>query len=399
MSERIVITGAGIVSAIGNSKRQCLENLRNGFSGIGEVHYLPTVHHEFPVGEVKLSNAQMLDLLGIDHNQVYSRTTLMGIMAVKEALAQAGIDNNHNHMTLISGTTVGGMDVSEQLFSQGMSQEDCTNCIATHTCGASTCAIADHFGGIFNSTITPSTACSSALNAIMLGSDLIKAGMAQMVVAGGSECLTLFHLNGFKSLMILDTQRCKPFDEHRQGLNLGEGAAFVVLESEEHAMSRKAHILAHIAGYGNACDAFHQTASSPDGEGAFLAMSKALSEAHMKPKDIDYINAHGTGTPNNDLSESAAIRRLFGNNVPPVSSTKSFSGHTTSASGSIETVISLLALQEQFLPINLGWSTPIQDGGIIPVTEPRKASLNNVMCNSFGFGGNDSSLILSKHTK
>ena len=164
-------------------------------------------------------------------------------------------------------------------------------------------------------------------------------------------------------------------------------------------MNRKAHIIAHIAGYGNACDAFHQTASSPDGEGAFLAMSKALNEAHMKPQDIEYINAHGTGTPNNDLSESAAIRRLFDNNVPPVSSTKSFTGHTTSASGSIETVISLLALQEQFLPINLGWSTPIQDGGIIPVTEPRKASLNNVMCNSFGFGGNDSSLILSKHTK
>ncbi|MBR5085631.1 MAG: beta-ketoacyl-[Muribaculaceae bacterium] len=399
MSEKIVITGSGIVSAIGNNRQQCLENLKNGFSGISEVRYLPTVHHEFPVGEVKLSNSQMCDLLGIGHSQVYSRTTLMGIMAVKEALAQAGASDTQNYMTLISGTTVGGMDVSEQLFSQGMSQDDCSNCIATHTCGASTNAIAAYFGDTFNSTITPSTACSSALNAIILGSDLIKAGLAQMVVAGGSESLTLFHLNGFKSLMILDTEPCKPFDEHRKGLNLGEGAAFVVLESETHAISRNAHILANISGYGNACDAFHQTASSPNGEGAFLAMSKALSEAHITTQDIDYINAHGTGTPNNDQSESAAIHRLFDDKVPPVSSTKSFTGHTTSASGSIETVISLLAMQEQFLPVNLGWSTPMKDGGIIPITESRKASLSNVMCNSFGFGGNDSSLILSKYTK
>ena len=199
--------------------------------------------------------------------------------------------------------------------------------------------------------------------------------------------------------MILDTERCKPFDNNRRGLNLGEGAAFVVIESEQHAASRGATILTEIAGYGNACDAFHQTASSPDGEGAFLAMTKALAAAEMVPGDIDYINAHGTGTPNNDQSESMAIRRVFGENVPPVSSTKSFTGHTTSAAGAIETVISLMALNGQFLPENLGWSTPMDEGGIIPVTETRSASLSNVMCNSFGFGGNDSSLILSKYVK
>lgn len=363
------------------------------------MRYLPTAHHEFPVGEVKLSNAQMCDLLGIDRSQVYSRTALMGIMAVKEALTQAGIDSSHGFMTLISGTTVGGMDVSEQLFSRGMSPDDCDGCITTHTCGASTCAIASHFGKAFNATITTSTACSSALNAIAMGCDLINAGKAQVVVAGGSECLTLFHLNGFKSLMILDTERCKPFDNNRRGLNLGEGAAFVVIESEQHAASRGATILTEIAGYGNACDAFHQTASSPDGEGAFLAMTRALAAAEMVPGDIDYINAHGTGTTNNDQSESMAIRRVFGENVPPVSSTKSFTGHTTSAAGAIETVISLMALNGQFLPENLGWSTPMDEGGIIPVTETRSASLSNVMCNSFGFGGNDSSLILSKYVK
>ncbi len=401
MSERIVITGAGIVSAIGNNKQQCLESLKMGASGIGEVRFLDTEHHEFPVGEVKMSNLEMCNLLGISNKQVHSRTTLMGIIAVKEALTQARADSLYCPLTLISGTTVGGMDVTERYLSksQDMTQEECVSCITTHTCGASTNAIAAYFGNTFNSTLTPSTACSSALNAITLGCDLIKAGLAQVVVAGGSECLSLFHLNGFKSLMILDTEPCKPFDNNRKGLNLGEGAAFVVLESEQHAAERGANVMATIAGYGNACDAFHQTASSPDGEGAFLAMSKALGDAQLAANDIDYINAHGTGTPNNDQSESAAIHRLFGDDMPPVSSTKSFTGHTTSASGAIETVISLLVLQEQFLPANLNWESSIEDDGIVPVRKATSASLHNVMCNSFGFGGNDSSLILSKYSE
>ncbi|MBQ2563595.1 MAG: beta-ketoacyl-[Muribaculaceae bacterium] len=396
MSDRIVITGAGIISAIGNNQQQCMKSLKAGSSGIGEVRYLTTEHKEFPVGEVKMSNRELCESLGINTHELHSRTSLLGMIAVQEAMAQARLDGGSEPMTLISGTTVGGMDVSEQLFSQGMTQEQCFDCVTTHTCGSSTNDIAAHFGNTFNSTITPSTACSSALNAITLGYDLIKAGLAQVVVAGGSECLTLFHLNGFKSLMILDTEPCKPFDMNRKGLNLGEGAAYVVLESEAHARRRNAHAIAHISGYGNACDAFHQTASSPNGEGAFLAMSKALKEAHLKPQDIDYINAHGTGTPNNDQSESAAILRLFGYDVPPVSSTKTFTGHTTSASGSIETVISLLAIQGQFLPPNLNWSVAMEDGGILPIKEPTGAIIKNVMCNSFGFGGNDSSLILSK---
>lgn len=396
MSERVVITGAGIVSAIGNNQQQCLESLRAGVSGIAAVRYLATEHKEFPVGEVKMSNRELCESLGIVTHELHSRTSLLGMMAVQEAISQACLGETCVPMTLISGTTVGGMDVSEQLFSQGMTQEQCFDCVTTHTCGSSTNDIAAHFGNAFNSTITPSTACSSALNAITLGCDLIKAGLAEVVVAGGSECLTRFHLNGFKSLMILDTEPCKPFDMNRKGLNLGEGAAYVVLESENHARRRNAQALAFISGYANACDAFHQTASSPNGEGAFQAMSKALKEAHLKPQDIDYINAHGTGTPNNDQSESAAILRLFGDDVPPVSSTKSFTGHTTSASGSIETVISLLALQGQFLPPNLNWSVPMGDGGILPIKEYTSADLKNVMCNSFGFGGNDSSLILSR---
>ena len=168
----------------------------------------------------------------------------------------------------------------------------------------------------------------------------------------------------------------------------------MVLESEEHARQRQASVHAYLTGYGNACDAFHQTASSENGEGAYLAMQQALTMADLKPTDIDYVNAHGTGTPNNDLSESVALRRVFGSQMPPVSSTKGFSGHTTSASGSIETVICLLAMHHGFLPANLGWHQPMADG-IVPTQGEDSHALRHVLCNSFGFGGNDSSLLLS----
>jgi 3-oxoacyl-(acyl-carrier-protein) synthase len=197
--------------------------------------------------------------------------------------------------------------------------------------------------------------------------------------------------------MILDHEQCKPFDTQRAGLNLGEGAAFVVMETEASAKSRGADILAMFSGFGNACDAFHQTASSDNGEGAFLAMDKALRTAGLQPSDIGYVNAHGTGTPNNDASESQALVRLFGQQLPPVSSTKGMTGHTTSASGAVESVICLLALQQSFLPANYGFSTPMENG-IVPVTSVgTHYDLRHVMCNSFGFGGNDTSLIFSKN--
>ena len=230
----------------------------------------------------------------------------------------------------------------------------------------------------------------------MLGAELIRAGKADIVAAGGSECLSDYHLNGFHSLMILDAEPCRPFDRTRAGLNLGEGAAFLILESEASAARRGATPVAELAGYANACDAFHQTASSPDGEGAFLAMQGALRRAGLQPGDVDYVNAHGTGTPNNDASESAALRRIFGEKMPPVSSTKGFTGHTTSASGSIEAAFCLLAMQHSFLPANAGWQEADPDC-IVPCTALGKpAPVNVALCNAFGFGGNDSSFILKK---
>ena len=395
MREPILITGMGIVSAIGLNCDETLQALRAGKTGIDALRYLKTDHTEFPVGEVKMSTDEMAARLHIPEEKTRTRTTMMGMMALQQALQQAQLtEEEWKKAAFVSGTTVGGMDMSEQYYPDFIANDLHNDYIAQHDCGACTESIADYFGP-FASVSTLSTACSSAANAIINGANALRAGSHEIAVVGGSECLTKFHLNGFNSLMILDHEQCRPFDETRAGLNLGEGAAFLVIETATSARRRGVKPIAVLNGYGNACDAFHQTASSPDGEGSYLSMKEALNDAGLQPSDIDYINAHGTGTPNNDSSESQAMKRLFGEAVPPVSSTKSFTGHTTSASGSIEAVICILALQEQFLPVNLGWKHQMSDG-ITPVTDstPHRP-LRHVLCNSFGFGGNDSSLVIS----
>jgi 3-oxoacyl-[acyl-carrier-protein] synthase II len=386
MRKRIVITGAGVVSAIGIGKYATLKALRNGCSGISRVHYLHTTHSEFPVGEVKMSNEEMRDLLQIPTHKIFSRTELLGIIALKEALEEAHLAET---LALISGTTVGGMDLTESHYPDHLTRD----ILDIHDCGACTDGIADYFG-CFDACTTCSTACSSALNAIILGTRLIESGCRDVVAVGGSECLSKFHLNGFKSLMILDEQSCKPFDARRNGINLGEGAGYLILESEEHAHIRGAQVMAELRGVGNSCDAFHQTSSSPEGEGAYQAMREALQTACLDSSNIQYLNAHGTGTINNDASESVALRRVFGEQMPLVSSTKGMTGHTTSASGSIESVFCLLALQHQFVPVNFGFLQP-DETCIKPVQESKQVPLTNVQCNAFGFGGNDSSIIFS----
>jgi 3-oxoacyl-[acyl-carrier-protein] synthase-1 len=197
--------------------------------------------------------------------------------------------------------------------------------------------------------------------------------------------------------MILDREICKPFDRDRAGINLGEGAGYVVLETAETAQKRGVQAIGKISGYCNACDAFHQTASSPDGLGAFLAMKGALEQAGLTPQEIDHINAHGTGTPNNDLTEGIAVMHLFGDTPPPLSSVKSYLGHTTSAAGSIEAIISLLCMEHNFLPVNLNFSNPIEEHTFTPVTDPNPVRpIRHILSNSFGFGGNNSAIVLSK---
>ena len=390
----VVITGKGIVCAIGHDEDSVATSLMHRQSGIGEMRYLQSVHHELPIGEVKLSNAEMKQLLGIDPSQRVSRTALMGMMAVRQAVSEAKVQaDGRRRIVLISGTTVAGMDITEQVFGQMVANGVGDECLDHHDCGSNTADIARYFN-LFDDYTTISTACSSAANALELGADMLKAGDADIVVAGGTEALSKFHLNGFNALMILDHAPCRPFDKSRAGLNLGEGAAYVVLERQTDAEQRGAHIDAYLSGYGNACDAFHQTATSPDGLGAQLAMREALTMAGLKPADIQWVHAHGTGTVNNDESESRAIRQVFSDAQPPVSSTKGFTGHTTSASGSIAAVIAIIAMYRRFIPVNLGWSQPMEDG-LSPYMQTAPIDLHAVMVNSFGFGGNDSSLILT----
>ena len=397
MEEPIVITGAGIVSAIGVGMKETLASLKAGKTGIGEMKYLTSRHRDLPVGEVPLSNAEMMKMLGVEDDIRLTRTALMGRLALREALEIAQMTEEQiRQAPFISATTVGGMDRRELYFAQ---EQDCDLVhaeISTHHCGSCTEMIAQPFGE-FASMATVSTACSSATNAMITGANMLRCGMADIVVVGGSECLTLFHLNGFNTLMILDHEPCRPFDKDRAGLNLGEGAAYLVMETAASASKRGVKPMCQLSGYGNACDAFHQTASSPEGEGAWLAMQEALKMAGLQPGEIQYVNAHGTGTPNNDESESHALRRIFGEDLPPVSSTKSFTGHTTSASGSIEAVICMLALEHQFIPPQINWHTPMDDG-IVPVTDSTpKQEIRHILSNAFGFGGNDSSLVISKY--
>ena len=384
---RIAITGIGAISAIGRNCAETLESLLAERSGIGAMRVLGSVHTDIPVGEVPFSDAELKTMAGVG-DEPMPRTSLLGIIAAREALRQANVTCD----AFISGTTVGGMDLTEQHW-QDYAQGHATDNIRLHEAGESTNAIANHIGA-FSFIATPSTACSSALNAIMLGANLLRTGQAKTALVGGAESLSKFHLNGFNTLMILDRQPCRPFDADRNGLNLGEGAGYLVIEREEDALARGANILGYIGGYANTCDAFHQTASSDNGEGAFLAMQGALQMAGLQPADIDYVNAHGTATPNNDLSESAALCRVFDSPMPAVSSTKAFTGHTTSASGGLEAAICVLAMQHGFIPANLHWSHPAE-GLITPVTHTEHRPLKHILCNAFGFGGNESSLIIS----
>lgn len=395
MIEPIYITGAGIISAIGVGKQATLDSLLERHSGIAPIRYLDTVHRELLVGEVPMSNEEMMQYLDVPFDLKLSRSALMGRIALTEALQQAALTRDHlGSVHFLSATTVGGIDRREVYHANEFECDKLHAVIATHNCGDCTQMIASHFG-CFASLATISTACSSASNAIILGANMLRCGLADIVVVGGTECLSKFHLNGFNSLMILDKQLCRPFDQLRAGLNLGEGAAYLVMESAASVTRRGVKPIAQLCGYGNACDAFHQTASSPNGDGARLAMQQALDMAGLLPSDINYINAHGTGTPNNDESESNAIMHVFGEHYPAVSSTKGYTGHTTSASGSIEAVFCLLALENQFLPPNINWSNPMENG-FVPVTDMHPSKpIKFIQSNAFGFGGNDSSLIFS----
>jgi 3-oxoacyl-[acyl-carrier-protein] synthase-1 len=349
-----------------------------------------------PVAEVKLSNEQLIKMTGLPARS--SRTALLSCVAAKEAWYDAGIGDISKFRTgFISANSVGGMDKSEDFaieFFADNNKGKLRN-IFDHECGSMTEIVADKLG-IKDFITTLSTACSSSANAIFYAARLIKNGVIDIAIAGGADALTKFTLNGFNTLMITDKEFCKPFDEHREGLNLGEGAGYLVLISDKVMKTLNKQPYCVLSGYNNSNDAYHQTASSPDGTGSYLAMKGALKKAGLQPSDIDYINLHGTGTPNNDSSEGIAVKRLFDPQYPPVSSTKSFTGHTLGGSGGVEAVFSVLAIKHGLIYPNLRFETRMEELSFEPEKHFKSGQkIRHVMSNSFGFGGNCTSLIFS----
>jgi 3-oxoacyl-[acyl-carrier-protein] synthase-1 len=402
MAERVFITGMGMISAIGSNVVENLRSLRLQQSGLGYTRYIETVHQNvLPVAEVKYSTEELAEMAGVPGQTGFTRTTLLGLVAIMEALTSAGIANAAElPAALINASTVGGMcdtekvyfdildPLKEGIFLQYIDALDCADC---------TQRMADATG-IREYVTTISTACSSSANALMYGARLIQQGLVQRAVCGGTEALTRFTINGFNSLKNIDKQFCRPFDQQRNGLNLGEGAAYLVLESESLAKQRGARILAELTGWCNTNEAFHPTAPSPEGDGAYEAMKNALALSGRMVNDVQYVNVHGTATLNNDVSEGKALERLFGGNVPRFSSTKPFTGHTLAAAGAIEAIYAVLAIGQQMIFPNLHFSEKMEELAIEPETQLlEEYPVQNVISNSFGFGGNNASLVFSKY--
>ncbi|MEI7728233.1 MAG: beta-ketoacyl-[acyl-carrier-protein] synthase family protein [Verrucomicrobiota bacterium] len=408
-----VVTGIGILCAAGCGSRRVWEAIRDGRSGLGPLTLFssPRFGHHL-VGQVRE------DVDALAGKVRGSRSDKLAWIAAREALSSAGLNpaevSNSSGLSpqrigVIFGSTVGGMRGTEQFLHQLLREKRHRfGSLRFHECASSTdlCARMVQAQG---PCTTISTACSAGAMAIAAAAELIEQGAADLVLTGGSDSLCRLTLNGFGSLLLLDPKGCRPFDAGRTGISLGEGAGMLVLESEETAHARGATILARLSGWGASCDAFHATAPQPEGRGALAAMRQALERSGLEPARIDYVSAHGTGTPDNDAMEAKALRQLFGDQVPPFASVKRFFGHTLAASGAIKAVICVQALREQAVPPNLGMETldpglgmersvslPRRLPGGGPVTEFRSQSLTHILSNSFGFGGNNAALVFSR---
>lgn len=401
-ADRIVVTSIGIVTSLGTGKDTHVSSLRNAESGLRYPLILDTVHrNEFLIGEVRQTNEELKDALGIQPNaEGYTRTTLLAMTAMQDLLRCTDIELlKKEPLAFINANTVGGMCEVEHLYTQFINPGEVgafTKYIDTFDCGESTEHTASFFG-LKPVMATISTACSSSGNALIVGARMIKQGLVKRAICGGCDAMSQFTLNGFHSLKNVDKQPCRPFDGERFGLNLGEGAGYLLLEKESDALARGAQIIAVFSGFSNTNDAYHPTAPPPDGAGAFRTMTKAIAHAGLKPGDIDYINAHGTATINNDVAEGRAIERLWEGNPPPFSSTKPFTGHTLAAAAAVEGIFSIWAIEEGFIPPSLNFKTQMEEVSIRPATVLQEnVKLNHVLSNSFGFGGNNVSLIFSR---
>ena len=385
----------GVISAIGNSVAENRVSLTAGKCGIGRLEMFPSKFSETrPVAEIKISTNSLKEKLHAFEPGV-TRTTLLALHALEEALTGSGLTTEEItsfDTALIGASTVGGMCLTDEMYQDSKKDSPGSEYISSYDYGSINMYLQKRYAmkGPVN---TINTACSSSANAIMYGARLIRSGRVKRAIVGGVDSLAKFTINGFNSLHILSNEICTPFDEGRKGLNLGEAAAFLVLEKESDVSDKK--IYAALSGYSNANDSFHASSLSDDGTGPYKVMSEALASAKLNPSQIDFINAHGTATENNDQVESIVMLRLFGK-VPAFASTKGNVGHTLGAAGAIEAAFCILNLSEQELYPALHFKKPIPGTGLIPLQSYKKIALTHIMSNSFGFGGNCSSLIFSK---
>jgi 3-oxoacyl-(acyl-carrier-protein) synthase len=394
--KRVFVTGIGIISSIGNNIEENLIHLKSGKTGIARAKFSDSVYsksHDF--GEVKCSTESLKTNLGFNEPGL-TRTDLLAFKALIEAIETAQLSSDEvssRDTAFVSASTIGGMCMTDQLYEDANLMSSGSEYIASYSGTAHALKIAKKYelSGIVD---TLNTACSSSTNTIIEGARLIKSGRVKRAIVGGVDSLGKFTINGFNALQIMSETPCKPFDENRCGLTLGEGAAYLILEAEDCVGNKPT--LAEILGYGNSNDAYHSSSLSEEAVGIVEAISNAIKSAGISPQEVDYINAHGTATQNNDVTELKGIQKALGY-FPPFNSTKSYTGHTLAAAGVIEAVFSVLSIQHQELYPSLNCETPIAPYNKLPIDKYQpNYKIKNVLSNSFGFGGNCSSIIISQ---
>ncbi len=372
---RVRIAGTGIICALGTGNAQVVQALEAGRSGLGPLSRFEVSHTPpLPVGAA----SDVVDNQNLPHTHRLAR------IAGDQALS----DPSHKATdAIVIGVTTGGMPLTEELLKQGRtSPED----YRYHGIGMVAQDLADRFH-CKGPVLTISTACSSGGCAIALAAAMIRSGQYQRILTGGVDALCRLTYYGFKSLQLIDPEGSRPMDLERRGMSVAEGAGLLLLEAvDDHQEG------VEILGAGLTCDAHHPAQPHPQGDGALAAMASALTNAGLDPGHIDYINLHGTGTPDNDRSESAAVGRLFDDAPPPLSSIKGATGHSLAAAGAIEAIIAKLCIENELLPANTGCNTPDPDLKVTPVMEPTRQSIRTVLSNSFGFGGNNAALVLGR---
>ena len=409
--DKIVITGLGTVAPNGNNTNQFWESLINSKSGIGPITYFDASNHRVSIAG-QLSNFSPDKFITPKEIRKLDPFSIYALVAAEEAINMSGLDFNKINLNLVGvtiGTGVGGIQTLEQQHSiikdrsaRRVSPQFVPKMISNIAGG--------HLSikwGLKGPNQTITSACASANDAIGIAMRLILAGDADIMITGGTEAsVTPLTIAGFANMRAL-SQSCefpekasRPFDKNRDGFVLGEGAGVLVIERESHALKRGANILAELAGYGSTDDAFHVTQPSEGGVGAMKAMKRALSDASLNTDEIDYINAHGTSTPYNDKNESHAITKLFLNNIDTlkISSTKSMTGHLLGATGAIEAIASVKAINNNILPPTINYDTPDPDCNLDVVpNHAQDLKVNAVLSNNFGFGGHNSVLCLKKY--